>query len=202
MRRRPRVAASLLLTCCTPCVALHLPTRRPARTARAAAAAVLDEKPPVVVDAKCVTGAQVSADGLRVTGDPSGVFVGIAMSKIFGNDKGYFEVRLAKLSDGSKVLIGLGKRDAELDKVRSLCMPPLHTAAAGLIARGADRARGVGLRSCRRRRCRARWRRSSAGYDSFMELCGCATPLHGLCGTASKLTVMEPSPAQLASWCL
>ena len=85
--------------------------------------------PPVVVDAKCVTGAQVSADGLRVTGDPSGVFVGIAMSKIFGNDKGYFEVRLAKLSDGSKVLIGLGKRDAELDKVRSLCMPPLRTAA-------------------------------------------------------------------------
>ena len=51
------------------------------------------------------------------------------VDKIFGNDKGYFEVRLAKLSDGSKVLIGLGKRDAELDKVRSLCMPPLHTAA-------------------------------------------------------------------------
>ena len=69
--------------------------------------------PPVVVDAKCVTGAQVSADGLRVTGDPSGVFVGIAMSKIFGNDKGYFEVRLAKLSDGSKVLTGLGGRQSE-----------------------------------------------------------------------------------------
>ena len=51
-RRRPRVAATaaLLLTCCTPCVALHLPTRRPARTiARAAAAAVLDEKPSVAV---------------------------------------------------------------------------------------------------------------------------------------------------------
>ena len=55
MRRRPRVAAAAsLLTCCTTqCVALHLPTRRPARTiARAAAAAVLDEQPPVVaVDA-------------------------------------------------------------------------------------------------------------------------------------------------------
>ena len=51
-RRRPRVAAAaVLLTCCTqPCVALHLPTRRPARTiARAAAAAVLDEKPPVAI---------------------------------------------------------------------------------------------------------------------------------------------------------
>ena len=42
-----------------------------------------------------------------------------------------------------------------------------------------------------------RW--TFAGYDSFMELCGCATPLLGLCGTASKLTVMDPSPAQLAS---
>ena len=49
----------MLLTCCTPCVALHLPTRRgvaatqrPARTARAAAAAVLDEKPPVAVGAE------------------------------------------------------------------------------------------------------------------------------------------------------
>ena len=50
-RRRPRVAAAaVLLTCCTqPCVALHLPTRRPARSARAAAAAVLDEKPPVAI---------------------------------------------------------------------------------------------------------------------------------------------------------
>eukprot|EP01043_Picozoa_sp_COSAG02_P051787 COSAG02_NODE_5495_length_4282_cov_2.570165_2_plen_161_part_00 len=73
--------------------------------------------PPVVIDTKCVTGAQVSADGLRVTGDPSGVFVGIAMSKIFGNDKGYFEVRLAKVADASKVFVGLGKRDAEVDKV-------------------------------------------------------------------------------------
>ena len=45
-----------------------------------------------------------------------------------------------------------------------------------------------------------RW--SFAGYDSFMELCGCATPQLGLCGTASKLTVMDPSLAQLASWCL
>ena len=43
-----------------------------------------------------------------------------------------------------------------------------------------------------------RW--TFAGYDSFMELCGCATPLLGLCGTASKLTVMDPSLAQLASW--
>ena len=42
-----------------------------------------------------------------------------------------------------------------------------------------------------------RW--SFAGYDSFMELCGCATPLLGLCGTASKLTDMDPSLAQLAS---
>ena len=73
--------------------------------------------PPVVVDTKCVTGAQVSVDGLRVTGDPSGVFVGIAMSKIFGNDKGYFEVRIAKVADASKVFVGLGKRDAEVDKV-------------------------------------------------------------------------------------
>ena len=40
-----------------------------------------------------------------------------------------------------------------------------------------------------------------AGCDSFMELCGCATPQLGLCGTASKLTVMDPSLAQLASWC-
>ena len=30
------------------------------------------------------------------------------VDKIFGNDKGCFEVRLAKLSDGSKVLTGLG----------------------------------------------------------------------------------------------
>ena len=45
-----------------------------------------------------------------------------------------------------------------------------------------------------------RW--TFAGCDSFMELCGCATPLLGLCGTASKLTVMDPSLAQLASWCL
>ena len=45
-----------------------------------------------------------------------------------------------------------------------------------------------------------RW--TFAGCDSFMELCGCATPLFGLCGTASKLTVMDPSLAQLASWCL
>ena len=51
----------------------------------------------------------------------------------------------------------------------------------------------VGSTSCR-------W--SFAGYDSFMELCGCATPQLGLCGTASKLTVMDPSLAQLASWCL
>jgi len=58
-RRRPRVAIAALLTCCTPCVALHLPTRRgvaatqrPAQTARAAAAAVLDEKPPVAVGAE------------------------------------------------------------------------------------------------------------------------------------------------------
>lgn len=79
--------------------------------------------PPVVVDTKCVTGAQVSADGLRVTGDPSGVFVGIAMSKIFGNDKGYFEVRLAKVADASKVFVGLGKRDAEVDKVMAAPSP-------------------------------------------------------------------------------
>ena len=45
-----------------------------------------------------------------------------------------------------------------------------------------------------------RW--TFAGCDSFMELCGCATPQLGLCGTASKLTVMDPSLAQLASWCL
>ena len=45
-------------------------------------------------------------------------------------------------------------------------------------------------------------RRSLAGCESFMELCGCATPLLGLCGTASKLTDMDPSLAQLASWCL
>ena len=80
--------------------------------------------PPVVVDTKCVTGAQVSADGLRVTGDPSGVFVGIAMSKIFGNDKGYFEVRLAKVEDASKVFVGLGKRDAEVDKVTARVAAP------------------------------------------------------------------------------
>ena len=51
----------------------------------------------------------------------------------------------------------------------------------------------VGSTSCR-------W--SFAGSDSFMELCGCATPLLGLCGTASKLTVMDYSLAQLASWSL
>ena len=45
-----------------------------------------------------------------------------------------------------------------------------------------------------------RW--TFAGCDSFMELCGCATPLLGLCGTASKLTVMDYSLAQLASWSL
>ena len=43
------------------------------------------------------------------------------------------------------------------------------------------------------------WRWSFAGSDSFMELCGCAMPLLGLCGTASKLTDMDPSLAQLAS---
>ena len=51
----------------------------------------------------------------------------------------------------------------------------------------------VGATSCR-------W--SFAGCDSFMELCGCATPQLGLCGTASKLTVMDYSLAQLASWSL
>ena len=35
------------------------------------------------------------------------------VDKIFGNDKGCFEVRLAKLSDGSKVLTGLGGRQPE-----------------------------------------------------------------------------------------
>lgn len=74
--------------------------------------------PPVVVDPKCVTGAQVSADGLRVTGEPSGIFLGIAMSVVFGNDKAYFEVRLSKMSDGADVLMGLGKRDAEVDKMQ------------------------------------------------------------------------------------
>ena len=115
--------------------------------------------PPVVVDAKCVTGAQVSADGLRVTGDPSGVFVGIAMSKIFGNDKGYFEVRLAKMADASKVFVGLGKRDAEVDKVTALlpAHPPSTCArrAPGLAASDRDRAAGGTChshRSCKRRR--------------------------------------------------
>ena len=51
----------------------------------------------------------------------------------------------------------------------------------------------VGSTSCR-------W--SFAGSDSFMELCGCATPHLWLCGTASKLTVMDYSLAQLASWSL
>ena len=55
LRRRPRVAAAaaLLTCCCTqPCVALHLPTRRPARTSARAAAALLDENSPVAVGAE------------------------------------------------------------------------------------------------------------------------------------------------------
>ena len=66
-RRRPRVAAAaVLLTCCTqPCVALHLPTRRPARSARAAAAAVLDEKPPVIVTVDDVPDAIVVVDDTK-----------------------------------------------------------------------------------------------------------------------------------------
>ena len=46
------------------------------------------------------------------------------MSKIFGNDKGYFEVRLAKVEDASKVFVGLGKRDAEVDKVTARVAAP------------------------------------------------------------------------------
>lgn len=96
--------------------------------------------PPVVVDTQCVTGAQVSADGLRVTGDPSGVFVGIAMSKIFGNDKGYFEVRLAKVADASKVFVGLGKRDAEVDKVPACPSPCGCASVTASCASVSDRA--------------------------------------------------------------
>ena len=112
--------------------------------------------PPVVIDTKCVTGAQVSADGLRVTGDPSGVFVGIAMSKIFGNDKGYFEVRLAKVADASKVYVGLGKRDAEVDKV--LCAR-LHRArlAPALSARNKfDSTSDLIVLTCHRCSCKKR----------------------------------------------
>ena len=35
--------------------------------------------------------------------------------------------------------------------------------------------------------------------DSFMQLCGCATPLHGRCGTAAELTTGDPNLVQLAS---
>jgi hypothetical protein len=78
--------------------------------------------PPMVVDAKCATGAEVSADGLRITGEPSGIFMGVAMSVVFGNDKAYFEARVSKLGPegekvggltaGAGVRVGLGKRDA------------------------------------------------------------------------------------------
>jgi hypothetical protein len=81
--------------------------------------------PQVVVDQKCCTGAQIAADGLRVTGEPSGIFLGVAMSVVFGNDKAYFEVRLERCS-GADVLVGLGKRDAEVDKV---CRSPAHALA-------------------------------------------------------------------------
>ena len=51
MRRR-RVAALLTCCCSTQCVALHLPTRRPARSFARAAAALLDENSPVAVGAE------------------------------------------------------------------------------------------------------------------------------------------------------
>jgi hypothetical protein len=93
---------------------------------------------------------------LRVTGDPSGVFVGIAMSKIFGNDKGYFEVRLAKVADVSKVFVGLGKRDAEVDKV--LPWPVLSRSCAwstpACAESAPDRACVHPGRSCKKKKWR------------------------------------------------
>ena len=79
--------------------------------------------PPMIVDSKCVTGAQVSADGVRVSGEPSGIFLGVAMSVVFGNDKAYFEVRVAKCGNGetsglggtSGVLVGLGAATAKVE---------------------------------------------------------------------------------------
>ena len=124
--------------------------------------------PPVVVDAKCITGAQVSADGLRVTGDPSGVFVGIAMSKIFGNDKGYFEVRLQKMADGGKVFVGLGKRDAEVDKVRRRPLVTSRRLCAPLTRSPLCRRWNCSvffLRSCRKRRWLGTSRRSRPGWS-------------------------------------
>lgn len=43
------------------------------------------------------------------------------MSVVFGNDKAYFEVRLERCS-GADVLVGLGKRDAEVDKLQKAKM--------------------------------------------------------------------------------
>ena len=37
--------------------------------------------------------------------------------------------------------------------------------------------------------------------DSFVELCGCATPHHMRCGTASQLTMCRPAQARAAEQC-
>ena len=43
------------------------------------------------------------------------------------------------------------------------------------------------------------WRSVMSVSDSFIEFCGCTTPLCGRCGTAAELTAGDPSLVQLAS---